>query len=599
MSISERLLLRRSATLFRTETGKQLPKTAIRTLFTNIVKQVDARVGPKVVQQSVPDGGTSLFSFLAFRRRHTPQFLPDSTVTDTVHGYCAILQRRNLVLIALSSFRWSSQLLPNRLTRLTRSEMHAFAGDGAIAHEMAAIRSADIADNGIRAQNVQARDLVESLNDSGASRRLLIRVGVDKPILRSTGYGFASANIRTAGGAVDHEQWCKWGTVVLEGAAHALTFGGESAFIRRYGFPLAVTDLPKGVTPTGVTHWMNNLTGVDTTDVDFFWKTKAKKSIKLSSRRVDAMLRSSTETLRLLAEPKNSWRVSTPGPFNDARLKVNKLSYSLSTSWSSRVFVRDKHVIDGELSLQQWISRRKALHVVFSDPTYTFSNGVLFADRGIGTQMQAVAGITVGLPGVTGGMTEKALTPSKKQFAVNGLFRQIELHLAGAEFLLCEDGSPEWADYIAVDRSGDVPVVYFVHAKAARDKILAPAEFEQVISQASKNLPRRYLRRRALESKRSRWNGKVSETSVQRMRRGTSVGGFIETLKMVAGDPSVRVEVVLAVNFLGRQQVCDIADRFAEGERLKPAEAQLGWLLTGFMSMCLAANTVPRIWCKE
>lgn len=581
--------LRQSGRVFKVCNRKGLSTAKVKALLSAIVGKADSPAAARVLRKEIENIGR--FSFVPFKVNRKPAFLSEEGIlTDVIHGHCAMFEHGQYIMIATEKVAWSEKMGGGALEKFTRGEMIRYAAYRVAAHEAISVRSLDVGESQYRAQRIEGADLAQTYPYIGANRRLLtsllVRKGQGVP---DASLSFSSSSVRTPGGRLGYEQWCRWARSVLDDIDESQLQGAGDRFIDSFARPIDLADLPAGVDPIGVFVWTNSMTlDVDLSQLEFYYKVPGEEDpTRVDSNCVQQYLDRCREPMLVSASA--GGQVSTiqgSHLLSGGKLRRNKSSYSLVTKWSPRVSVHNTETGEKK-TLTEWLRQEKCLHIIFSDMTYAYSDNTLFQDATIGSLVPAIQEMIKAVPNIKKTMPEKG--------AGDSLFTLLEARLKHSDALVCDDDPGEWADYIAIDKTKDPSALTFVHAKSGEGTI-APAMFEGVVSQGLKHLAKRHASRAEVLEKLSRWKGKTDGRD--RVRVGGSAQQLIDSYLEVTARPDHVFRVVLAVTFLSKVAVDKIAKKASRGTPLNERETLLIWLLTGFMSTCRAVGAVPQVWCR-
>lgn len=599
------LRLLRTGRVYQLTFKDELSSIFIRQILSSVVKRAGKQVGRRMVKLPIIDVDREIgkLSLVIVQSEHTPAFLDDvSGIVDIRHGCVLLFERQGFVLVSTSNFTWSEGLGEKILRRLSRGEMQFYAAHDNLANEVVEVRSLDVIDTSFRSQKTTGQDLSGTYPSTGTNRSLLTSIGIKKTDVGSMKLGLSTAAIRSSGGRASYSDFALWATEIIDGIKRALAARTINSFIGMFATPLDLVDLPKGVNPSGLLLWLEELAAeLQAGRLQLRWKARnSKRSVKLiRPHRVDRYLEAAKASMRIEPGPKeDTFKVLAPSIYGDTWLKSNKRTYSLATRWSSRIEVFDTSNQEAT-PLSSWLQRERCLHLVFTDIKYAFSDSTLFVDSKIEGQVSRLSNIIFARRSFLQATKEKgSLKRSPSAWEKGCMFALVESELADATVLICDDMPGEWADFIAIRDAAEGPTLTFIHCKA-KNGDFAPSEFEVVVSQALKNLARRYLTDGDIEGRKARWAGNVPQTQVPRIRIGGSPEDVANHFKRVMARSDVRAKVVLAVNFLSKSAADDMSNKVLAGQALSESETQLAWLLTGFMSVCQRSGIVPEIWCRE
>jgi hypothetical protein len=562
----------------------------LRVIMKSVVPSGGTTVGKKIGISVERPGGR--FSIIVFKYSRQTNFFASDGLADVVHGYCIVYERNDHIMVSTEKMNWSERIGKGVLQKLSRGEMIGYAAHDVGAHDSISLRPLDVGRNTYRSQRTEGPDLASTLPTIGASRHLITSLGVRKNKRPAARLALSTSSMRTPGGRVGHEDWCKWAASVLDDVTESKKCSFTDTFLKLFAQPLDLKDLPTSVQPIAVFLWIESLSSsIDLSALEFLWTEKTEHG-GVSENIIDP--KAVSAVVNALREPVSvAGGIVSRGILTGGKLRKNASSYSLAVKWFKNVRVR--HIESGaERSLSEWIRQERCLHVLFSDVTYAYSENTLFRDSTIASSAVVIGEMIKGVPEIKQTMPEKRSSKGSKAFTSDSLFWLIENRVKGAsDVLICDDEAGEWADYISISKG--LRSITLVHAKSGKGTV-APAMFEGVVSQAIKNLGKRRPSPEEIRGRESRWADKVG--NVARVRIGGTAGNAIETYADIVSRHDCTFRVVLAVTFLSKSAVDAIVSKAATQQVLDENETLLLWLLTSFMSHCRTIGVVPEVWCR-
>lgn len=370
--------------------------------------------------------------------------------------------------------------------------------------------------------------------------------------------------------------------------------------------------------------------------IEFFNDIKGSR-VKLSSKEVETMLSAMEEILPLSTG-------TVVGSFVGSFAKnsfVSNLKIDVMTR-TCKLHLQNCNIIVSErngkstidTSLSKYINDSKLFRVTLDNGSVLFSSSGIHRDGDLKNSAALLLSIIRVNPKLCRAKTEKGDENLKaSKFESTSVFSLIEKELAkNEEWVLCDDSSDEWADYVSLSTNGaDGPVLRWYHAKLHRHydsktkKLLAVSasqamrsatKLQEVVGQAVKNLGRVRLQqpdsditsRVALWEKAYAWpDGDKLVSSMPRLRKypnGVSggakarVNAFLKQCSASGSSPITRVEVSLVIPNYSKASLVKSFAKLGSKNASKTAP-QVFWLLSGFMSNCIEANVAPVIYCRD
>lgn len=177
-------------------------------------------------------------------------------------------------------------------------------------------------------------------------------------------------------------------------------------------------------------------------------------------------------------------------------LRLNATSIALrKLELADGIFVESTNYPPGQdpdrLTLRSFIDQRDHFIVLFEDFSLVYLLGSLFRDDGLPASEgdQSILRHIETRQSLAIAASEKGnFAPAQIHFDQNSVFGILVNDIAANDgTLVCDDLGNEWADFIGVDRHGNVPILSFYHAKHG-DLSLGASPFHIAVSQALKNL---------------------------------------------------------------------------------------------------------------
>lgn len=248
--------------------------------------------------------------------------------------------------------------------------------------------------------------------------------------------------------------------------------------------------------------------------------------------------------------------------------------------------------------------------VIYSEGT--FFNPKLKLGSRFDAKALGLAGVFERFPALGNITSEKGAEQSAKPsgWADRSVFAWIDKRarsiLPGLELLICDDGTKECCDFIAVRKRNGQTVVSLLHVKASRSRRYTGASpLHEVCSQAVKNLGVLNLfnpdEPQQRSSWRGAWKGPSKEGTVDRRVRVESGAWSSKTgkelwpaIKDLLRSPDTQREVILV---LGASIDPDKVFEEAKGSNPPAHVIQLLYLLRSTLSSCVTAGAKLRVVC--
>lgn len=259
----------------------------------------------------------------------------------------------------------------------------------------------------------------------------------------------------------------------------------------------------------------------------------------------------------------------------------------------------DPHNPDAKISVRSYLNRNKSFVVFFKDICKNYFNNTLYEDKNLLGNVERVKELIRGDVALSYCGSEKETNKSGKKFAESLFAWAEDTQKKEYDYLICDDGSGEWADYIGISKQK----VSLFHMKAkggssAKTRIM---DTYDVLGQALKNLC--WLRPSdvALEKLAvPRWKGLVGAgCNIRRMRTKGSAQNAYMTWKAAKSDVETKYAVHVVTSAFSCKEVKGMINKAMVSPESEPRGLRLVWLLSGLYTACLEQNAELVIHCKE
>ena len=362
-----------------------------------------------------------------------------------------------------------------------------------------------------------------------------------------------------------------------------------NAFLDPFATDIELSRKPQSIIPVGILFDWPRLLSDPTLEIKW---TTANGDLKPVTSKVFLRMVGGILTPR---KDHDEWVLTRPHGIKLGRLRANKRTYAISELLEQKVKLVNTENPQTIKPLTTWVREQSAFQIAFSSPEYFYTDGHLYKRGGFDQDISLVESIINEAAGLATVNSEKGdpepSIAADVEFPPNSIFRFVEdTAFADSDFLWCDDNGDEWADYIALSPDK----IRFIHCKHGRQRSGAGA-FQIVVAQALKNLSRIHatpsdFKSKIITAKNSpMWKG----TSINELRKGTTMAQFeTATLQRIA-DPDVSREVYLVISMLSFAKWQ--ADR--QAQKKTSYFVQLVWLLASFASATREHGAKPFIIC--
>ncbi|MCV6623496.1 MAG: hypothetical protein OIF51_17290 [Cellvibrionaceae bacterium] len=328
--------------------------------------------------------------------------------------------------------------------------------------------------------------------------------------------------------------------------------------------------------------------------VDLKYRTRKKKTIKISSRVKDQLFRA-LEVVYELDDEK-----AAVDALGGAKLRINQRNLSFTSKLLSRF-----RVIEGEneYTLSKYIIRNGWYSVCFSDPKYMYFMGACFEDDSGVSEIDSILRIFLPKTEINQVTSEKgSFRGNSRNFTSDSMFRVVEDMHREDDYIFCDDLGDEWADHITLNKGSSE--ICFIHSKHG-DVTTSATKFQDVVGQGIKNLGNMFFDADDLLRKKDRTFSnnyipyKKPATNISRVRKGRSdrLDGFLAEFLQ---SYNLRRKCILSCSFVSKGQIAREFQKIKDGnQNVRGNIIQLFWIISSFAHACREMNVEPVIYCKS
>jgi hypothetical protein len=575
-----------------------------RRFSTDVFSRIQTKRGIEQLESEPHFKGTPRSSersaLCVFEIKRPPAFAPGCPeLSETRHGFCCLIEARQVLFVAHTGFAWSDALLPlDEPQTLTPEEARAVLGSlKEPLIDKVATRSMSVATKSIHSRTTEGSDLEASLPSLGASRHVVRAIRAVEGTTGATLHVVpGSSRLTQQGPRVDFDGTVAWfRTEMLRRIESKKTF----AFLGRFAQAIRFDELPTSVEPKGLSLALA-FPSFDGTDWEYESRAGQVRSVK------PALMRRLFDRLRLRLSapvelvPDGARLVASyPAPVGRIFVRENKKSYSLENDFLRRIRFIDPDTLKprGVLSA---LNESREFAITFSDLDYAYVNAQLVKSAHVKQSLKTILEVVEAHDEISSATSEKG--NGNGQIDSTSLFGVIEATCAKAdELLLLDDGGTEWADYVGISHKHKEPILSFYHAKYTGKPSTSASVLQEVVAQAEKNLgwliasPSVLVKRHA-----EYWTKKFTCPAggkVPRLRRIKPGSSARDLLEQAASNSRTRRRACIVVSSLTKGALRELAK--SNGIDLKPYQSQLAWLLATFVSACRDAGVDPVIMCPR
>lgn len=261
-------------------------------------------------------------------------------------------------------------------------------------------------------------------------------------------------------------------------------------------------------------------------------------------------------------------------------------------------------------TLEDLINQKNLFNVYFKGNEYAYSNHTLFKDSRLLNSWRHLVSILdtdiINLRKTRCEKIEGRTFKEKKEWDDKSIFKVVEDYLnerKDVRYVICDDYEGEWADHIGI---GENKISFYVEKYNDLTKDMngksSATDFQNIISQALKNLGNFTPLKKAWEEKTKKWKDEHTTSEIPCLRKGDKVENAIEMWKRNINNPLLKKEMCLVVNFLSLAELKRSLEQLEKqanemSDTLRSTTYQRLWILSSFVNTCMEVGVEPKIYC--
>jgi hypothetical protein len=585
-----------------------------------------------------------------------PSFLDGaSSVKDSRHGYVILaeitldqtspIEQRFLFIQRLccpDPLMWQPDPLPSTYPIVDPLPeevfLEPFTSDAATRIESLAMHPLGISQRALRRKLLEAYDIRSTTSSLGLNRTVAGAMKVfNANLSRRTTLRPSNKRLQQSGGRCSFIGLMEWAVTICDqfyNSRNALAL--SSPFLS--AFAEAVSNISSMTAEVCLVEaWiLRERTELTSSDKLEFFDGSVTPARRLTAQEVEDILENLEQFVLLKATPTGAFvgTFASTGPVTNLKIEVMTKTCKLTLP-KCRLLV-SSGTGEGQVALAKYLNDSKFFRITLDGGKVLFSSSGIHRDGNLKKSASLLMSIIRSERQLGHAKTEKGDQLSNAaNFDSSSVFSLIETKIAnGADWLLCDDSSDEWADYISLSDGINGKVLRWYHAKLHRhyDKAdkkkqnpLAVSTFkgmrsatnlQEVVGQAVKNLGRVRLQQPDIDidNRISLWSspyawpdGKKLVSAMPRLRHTpsgistnpkTQVKAFLKKCAEAGSSPATRVEVAIVTPNYSETALNSMLMKLGTSGMVKTAP-QVFWLLSGFMSSCVEAGVSPVIYCRD
>ncbi len=301
-------------------------------------------------------------------------------------------------------------------------------------------------------------------------------------------------------------------------------------------------------------------------------------------------------------------------------LKHNKKTLTFDIPFLNNVKIKEKNA-EKEISLQQFIIKKKMYSIVFDNINYMYYDGRCFEDTSGVSDIGSILNCMEEQEKYFEDVIEEKGEVSKDstEFDETTMFYAVEQIHKDDDYIFLDDLGTEWCDHITINRKNKT--INFIHSKVKTKKdeqgikqsitSLSASNLQDVVGQGIKNLGNmrfsleefKRVKEEIILNDKYKPNEKnkkdvISDISRIRIPKKQKLDTTdFEKIENVINDYLTYRVCILSYSFLSKEAIEKEFEKIQKGEFVTGYVTQLFWILSSFIHACRGADVVPKIYC--
>lgn len=599
MKIEEKnIRLRKSAQIYRLK--KPLSNTKVDEVFVDVsVKKVGNYLFKKVRQELKIHDTILFWSFVSYKICEEPSFLSDTEIQEEKYAYILLVEVDDVLVVSKRYIDGLEKLLERHIEFFEYSKFcHLFAGRTP-EYERVHINNMSISNAVIRARAYEGKSLNGIISPTSSSRSIPknFRMNLNGEI-----YTLSPKSSRVSKKSLQDDigSFAVWALALASEIKNNIQ---ESEFIKSFAEPIDLKKVMSILKPIAVFIDLGSLDELvrDGSSRVVICKKNEDLEEELTEEQIDDLFESMSSPLSIEDE---GYTVEIEGKYHEGFVSFvfNKTTVSVKSKLLDSLVIKSPN--EADLTLTQYINRKRPISAVFNSPKYIYFSRNTFEDKQAINTVDRLMSILDDSYDFSLVKSEKGEPHSSSMtcFPEESLFYAVEnSYCVDADgVIICDDLCDEWADHIYIQSKGVNPCISFIHAKHKIKPSQGASALHEVVAQALKNLGRLHADLGAYKKKYDgKWKDNYSSTTISRMRCNSSWKDVESALNRVYGNPNSIRRVILAVPFLEKSDLMTSLNSAKKNGNFKAHQIQYIWLINTFISACKENGAHPLILCKK
>lgn len=303
----------------------------------------------------------------------------------------------------------------------------------------------------------------------------------------------------------------------------------------------------------------------------------------------------------------NNYSVGIRG---DIKIKVivSERGISFMCDWMKRILLKSKKNAEkDDLTLWEYVVENGFYTIMFGSSKLKYTNRKLFRDNRLTGNIEMFLNLFEKDKKLSKRLGEKdykrnRLTNESTEFPRSSLFRYIEeKYKTDKTIMVCDDLGTEWADHI---RIGEDSVALF--AAKHNELGFSASAFQEVVSQAQKNLWAFFPLESQWDSKKKKWGKQYKlhnvQTQINKVRTPDKTAKeAIDLWKKAEKKANYKRDLYIVIDFLSKDELSKNLMKLKQSRpfaKRKEAIPML-WLISSLWSSCQELNIRLHITCQK
>lgn len=570
---------------------KPLTKKSVDDAFKEISKE---RVGNYLINEQrtsyqTKSGNLVKYSLVSYRIDSEPSFLVGTTTLEIKYAYLLLIECDDALAVLKKYVDSPESHFLSFIEEFDYDKFCHFHGDKAPEYERVTMKNMSISNAVIRSRSLEAKSLNGIVSSNSSSRSIpsnfRMKIG-DESYTLTPSTSRVSHRDKKSGfdGLVD------W--VILTKEELKITTN-QSEFLSNFAAPVCLQDIfDAGFKVIAVLIDLGDIERKVTNGDATLYKDNASQ---LEIKEINQLFNQLKSPILIEGDT-----LKVKGVLLSGKVSFTKKTITIRNKLLESISVTE----DGlePYTLGSYINKTKPFSAVFDSPNYSYYSKSCFEDKQLLNNIPSILNIfndSYDFSIVTSEKDKPHLSQLTR-FPDESLFRQVEdQYCANYDVVICDDMNDEWADHIAIDISGNIPSVSFIHSKFTKKDSYGASAFHDVVAQALKNIGRTQAIKEQYQKKYDTdWNKNYESTNIPRVTGVSNWQELESALDIVFQNPNSIKKIVLATPFLSKAKLSSELTKLQQNKQSKPHYVQLIWLINTFISSCKELGIQAHILCK-